>query len=95
MSIVDTRPRTKENRMNSEQKMMDANLTEARRWLNANGLFRFELTVAERARRVAEYARQVATTGRITAWLPPAQPRVHRPRSRWADGDELGRRIAQ
>ena len=49
-------------------------LAAARRWLNGRGMKRFAMTDAERERRVAEYARQVAEHGRITAWLPPPGP---------------------
>ncbi len=42
---------------------------------------RFDMTDAERERRVAEYARQVAEHGRITAWLPPPGPHGLRERA--------------
>jgi hypothetical protein len=53
-----------------------------------------ELPDPERERRVAIYARQVATSGRITAWLPPSDVREAylASRSRFVGGDALRRR---
>lgn len=69
------------------------NLTLARRWLNESGQLDSELSPTERARRVAAYAAQVATYGRIVAFLPvnPAGV-VDRRLSRFAHaGDALGK----
>ena len=60
--------------MHPHEKREVRNLTHARRWLWANGHFRHELPIAERARRVAEYARQVERYGKIVAYLPPPPP---------------------
>lgn len=75
--------------MNAHDRDEVLNLTRCRRWLWHNGQFRHELPIEERARRVAEYARQVATHGEIVAYLPPAQPRNPAYRSRFANGDVL------
>jgi len=75
--------------MHAHEKIEVQNLTEALRRLNAATTLRPELPIAERAKRVAEYARQVATYGEIVAYLPPAQPRTPAYRSRFADGDAL------
>jgi hypothetical protein len=74
------------------------NLAEARRWLNANGLCRYELTDAERARRVDEYAKQVAENGHIVVWLasPDQTHLAKRPnkRGRFRSGDAMLRHRA-
>ncbi|MEX0654658.1 MAG: hypothetical protein WD534_12645 [Phycisphaeraceae bacterium] len=75
--------------MHAHEKIEVQNLTESRRWLWSNGHFRYELSVEERARRVAEYARQVATYGEIVAYLPPTEPKPPVYRSRFVDGDAL------
>ena len=75
--------------MHIEERIAAKNLTESRRWLNAAAQLRPELPDAERARRVAEYARQIAAHGRIVAWLPPSEPKTPVYRSRFADGDAL------
>ena len=76
--------------MHPHEKIELRNLTHARRWLWHHGHFRHELTIDERARRVAEYARQVAIYGEIVRWLPPAEPRTPAYRSRFtAHGDAL------
>ena len=66
-------------------------LARARTWLNASGQLRSDLTDAERTRRVAVYAAQVAEHGRIVEFLPPAAGVAKSPayRSRFADGDAL------
>lgn len=79
--------------MHIEEKRDVRNLTESRRWLNGNGLERFELTAAERERRVEVYARQFEVFGRIVTWLPPSEPRKPSYRSRFVDGDILGRHV--
>ena len=75
--------------MHIEEKIAMRNLTESRRWLNDAGQLRPELPDAERARRVAEYTRQIEAHGCIVAWLPPSEPRRPAYRSRFADGDAL------
>lgn len=60
--------------MHVEEVVAMRTLAAARRWLNGHGMKRFDMTDAERERRVAEYARQVAEHGRITAWLPRPGP---------------------
>jgi len=75
--------------MHAHEKVEARNLSRSRRWLWHNGHFRHELAIEERARRVDEYARQVATHGKIVAYLPPTQPKAREPRSRFADGDIL------
>ena len=76
--------------MHAHEKIEVRNLTECRRWLWHNGQFRYELSVEERARRVAEYARQVEEYGEIVAYLPPVEPRTPRHRSRFdMHGDVL------
>ena len=68
-------------------------LADARRWLNANGMKEHSAFAPEEAdRRVAFYAAQVASEGRIERWLAPAplKPR-RRYRTRFAFGDALGR----
>ena len=77
--------------MHIEEQIAVRNLTESRRWLWANGHFRHELPIAERARRVAEYVRQVERYGKIVAYLPPAaEPRTPGYRSRFDQhGDVL------
>ena len=62
--------------MHVEEKIAMRTLTEARRWLNANGLRRFELAAAERAHRVEIYRRQVEREGRITEFLPSPDTRA-------------------
>lgn len=61
--------------MHIEEKITMRILADARRWLNAHQLRRFELTDAERARRVEAYRRQVEHDGQITAYLPPPDER--------------------
>lgn len=73
--------------MHIEEKVAVANLTNMRRQLKDQ--LRPELPEAERARRVAEYARQIAAYGHIVAWLPPAEARTCGYRSRFAGGDAL------
>ena len=75
--------------MHIEEKIAVANLTESRRWLNAAAQLRTDLPDAERARRVAAYARQIDAYGCITTWLPPSEPRDPAYRSRFADGDAV------
>jgi hypothetical protein len=75
----------------TEEKRDLQNLTEARRWLNGNGLERFELPDPERERRVEVYARQFEVFGRIVTWLPPSEPCKPSYRSRFVDGDILRR----
>jgi len=62
----------------NQQRLDDRNLTLARRGVNAD--LAPDLHVAERAVRVAAYARQVETSGRIVQWLPPASSRAIRNR---------------
>jgi hypothetical protein len=78
-----------EQRMHAHEKIEVRNLTETRRRIDANRMLRPELPIAERTRRVAEYARQIEAYGEIVAWLPPAEPRTPAYRSRFADGDAL------
>jgi hypothetical protein len=66
-----TEQNRKEQAMHIEEKVSMRVLAEARRWLNAHGLRRFELTDAERVRRVEVYRQQVDRNGHITAFLPP------------------------
>lgn len=87
--LVDIERQQKDDAMHIEEKIAMRNLTESRRWFNAAGRLRAELPDAERARRVAEYARQVEECGRIVAWLPPSEPRTPAYRSRFADGDAM------
>lgn len=76
--------------MHAHEKIEIQNLTRCRRWLWHNGHMRPELTIAERARRVAAYARQVERYGEIVAYLPIAEPRTPAYRSRFARyGDAL------
>jgi len=76
--------------MHAHEKIEVRNLTEARRRLNAVRELRPELTIEQRARRVAEYARQVEAYGQIVAYLPPVQPPAPVYRSRFAlHGDAL------
>ncbi len=75
--------------MHAEQKIEMRILTEARRAIDAHHRTEAELPDPERQRRVAIYAAQVEASGRITAWLPPAQPRTPSYRSRFASGDIL------
>ena len=63
-------------------------LTLARKAIDANHRGEAELPDPERERRVCEYTRQVEACGRITAWLPPAEPRTTY-RSRFVNGDVL------
>ncbi|HOD83923.1 MAG TPA: hypothetical protein PKG77_21075 [Phycisphaerae bacterium] len=63
-------------------------LTAARAAIDADHRQANELPDPERERRVAIYAAQVEACGRITAWLPPAEPRS-RSRSRFYHGDVL------
>lgn len=74
--------------MHVEEKIAMRILAEARRCIDANRGQANELPDSERDRRIAIYAAQVAANGRITAWLPPAEPRTMR-RSRFAYGDIL------
>jgi hypothetical protein len=78
----------KDRDMHVEQKIEMRILTEARRAIDADHRVEAELPDPERDRRVAVYASQVAASGRITAWLPPAEPRAVY-RSRFAYGDIL------
>ena len=67
--------------MHIEDMIAMRTLAQARRWLNANRLRRFDLTDAERARRVEIYRRQVEEHGHITSFLPPPDERgTKRPR---------------
>jgi hypothetical protein len=76
--------------MHAHEKIEVQNLTRCRRWLWHNGHMRPELTIAERARRVIEYARQVEVYGEIVTYLPIAEPRKPVRRSRFAMyGDAL------
>lgn len=75
--------------MHAHERAEAKNLSRSRRWLWHHGHFRYELPVEERARRVAEYARQVATYGEIVRWLPPAEPKPPANTSRFAHGDIL------
>jgi len=76
--------------MHAHEKIEVRNLTEARRRMNAVTTLRPELTIQQRARRVAEYARQVEVYGEIIAYLPPVQPPTPVYRSRFAlHGDAL------
>jgi hypothetical protein len=76
--------------MHAHEKIEVQNLTEARRRLTEISTLRPELTIEERARRVAEYARQIEVYGEIVAYLPPVEPRTPRYRSRFAmHGDAL------
>ena len=74
------------------------NLATSRRWLNLNGLRRFDLTDVERARRVEVYRRQVEAHGHITEFLlPPGEQSLQRrpsPHGRFRDGDALLRHRA-
>ena len=79
--------------MHVEQKMEMQILTEARRAIDADHATANELPDIERDRRVAVYAVQVEASGRITTWLPPAEPRTVY-RSRFSDGDILRTRRA-
>ena len=80
--------------MHIEEKTAMRMLADARRWLNANGLKRFDLDEGERTRRAEIYRRQLEQTGRIE-YLPSApQHRRQRPTSRFAHGDALGRHLA-
>ena len=73
----------------SEKKELEQ-LKATRRRINASKELRPELDIEERARRVAEYARQVAEHGEIVEWLPPAEPRTPAHRSRFEKhGDAL------
>jgi hypothetical protein len=78
----------KERDMPAEQKMEMRILAEARRAIDAGHAMANELPDPERDRRVGIYAAQVEASGRITAWLPPAEPRT-RYRSRLVLGDIL------
>ena len=80
--------------MHNERKIDGRILTEARRCIDANRGHGSELPDPERDRRVAIYAAQVAATGHIITWLPPSQPRMPSRRTRFTDGDALGRRHA-
>lgn len=75
--------------MHAHEQVEARNLSQSRKWLWSNGHMRYELSIEERAQRVAEYARQVATYGKIVEYLPPAEPKERDPRSRWAEGDVL------
>jgi len=76
--------------MHAHEKSEVRHLTEARRRINAAATLRPELSIEERARRVAEYARQVDRYGEIVAYLPPVEPRTPTHRSRFAmHGDAL------
>ena len=80
--------------MHTEEKTALRMLANARRWLNVNGLKRFDLDEAERTRRAEIYRRQLEQTGRIE-YLPPAPHcQRQRPTSRFAHGDALGRHLA-
>jgi len=71
-------------------------LADARRWLNASaGMHeQSQFTPEESARRVAFYAAQVETQGKIKRWLPAATPRPKaRCRTRFAFGDALGKHM--
>ena len=74
--------------MHAEQKLEMRILTAARAAIDANHAVANELPDPERERRVSEYARQVAASGRITEWLPPAEPKARR-YSRFDLGDIL------
>jgi len=74
--------------MHAEQKMEMRILTAARAAIDADHRLEAELPDPERDRRVAIYAGQVEQHGRITAWLPPAEPR-NQYRSRFVHGDIL------
>jgi len=78
----------KERDMHAEQRTEMRILTLARAAIDANHAVANELPDPERERRVGEYARQVEECGRITAWLPPAEPRARR-YSRFDLGDAL------
>lgn len=74
--------------MHVEEKTAMRILADARRCIDADHRQANELPDPQREHRVAEYARQVDQCGRITAWLPPAEPRTSY-RSRFAYGDVL------
>ena len=74
--------------MHAEQRTEMRILTLARAAIDANHAVANELPDPERERRVSIYAAQVAGSGRITEWLPPAEPRT-RYRSRFYHGDVL------
>ncbi|MFB3894077.1 MAG: hypothetical protein ACE15C_18880 [Phycisphaerae bacterium] len=74
--------------MHAEQKLDMRILTAARAAIDADHRLENELPDPERERRVGIYAAQVEAAGRITAWLPPAEPRTTY-RSRFVHGDAL------
>ena len=74
--------------MHVEQKIEMRILTAARRAIDADHSTANELPDPERDRRVGIYTAQVEANGRITAWLPPVEPRTLY-RSRFAGGDIL------
>lgn len=74
--------------MHVEEKIAMRILAEARAAIDANHRPESELPAPERERRVAIYAAQVKVAGRITAWLPPTEPRSRRS-TRFAQGDAL------
>jgi len=76
--------------MHAHERIEVRNLTQTRRLINAVVELRPELPIEERAQRLAEYARQVATYGEIVAYLPPAALPTPGYRSRFArHGDAL------
>jgi hypothetical protein len=75
--------------MHAHERAEAKNLSRSRKWLWSNGHMRYELAIEERAQRVAEYARQVATYGEIVQYLPWAEPKERERRSRFDDGDAL------
>ena len=80
--------------MHAEEKKNMAILAAARAAINENHRHANELPDPERERRVAIYAAQVAQHGRIY-WLPasPVRDGHAARRTRFADGDALGRRV--
>lgn len=73
--------------MNVHEIIEVKNLTRTRKLLHTSMELRPEISIEVRATRVAEYARQVATYGKIVTYLPIVEPRKPSRRSRFANGD--------